>query len=141
MTEFVEVKTSGLTGAELDWVVAQVEKVDGLVIHKGRPAFERDFDPDCWADETDLDAFKCWQFYTPSTDWSQGGPLIAEWRIDFTVEHKNLFFAYAADENGSPVISDEVCGHFGETHLISACRAIVASVLGGTVSVPKELLS
>lgn len=136
MTDFVDVKTSEMTGAALDWAVAQAEKVDGLVIRKGRPAFERDFDPDCWADEADIEAFKCWRFYTPSTDWGQGGPLIEKYKLDIGAPMENQNGPWsAATEWAHPL------GYKGDTPLIAACRAIVASVLGDTVSVPKELLS
>lgn len=139
MTDFVDVKTSGLTGAELDWVVAQVEKIDGLVIHKGRPAFERNFDPDCWADETDIEAFKCWQFYTPSTDWGQGGPMILSRGVSLRcIAPLNAWEADCWDDS---VVPSRYCQSEAETPLIASCRAIVASVLGDTVSVPKEFLS
>ena len=139
MTGLVVVKISDLTGAPLDWAVAQVEKVDGLVTHKGRPAFERDFDPDCWADETDLEAFKCWQFYTPSTDWGRGGPLILGRGVSLRcIAPLNAWEADCWDDS---VVPSRYCQNEAETPLIAACRAIVASVLGDTVSVPKELLS
>lgn len=136
MSEFVEVKTQDLSGAALDWAVAKAEKVEGLVTHKGRPAFEKEFDPDCWADDSCLKAFKCWQYYAPSAEWSQGGPLIEKYKIDIgaPLENKNGPWN-AATEWGHPM------GYKGDTPLIAACRAIVSSVLGETVEVPKELLS
>ncbi|ANF87163.1 hypothetical protein A7J50_3790 [Pseudomonas antarctica] len=136
MTKFVEVKTQDLTGAALDWSVAKAEKVEGLVTHKGHPSFEKEFDPDCWADHSCLKEFKCWQYYAPSAEWSQGGPLIEKYKLDIgaPLENKNGPWN-AATEWAHPM------GYKGETPLIAACRAIVASVLGGTVSVPKELLS
>jgi hypothetical protein len=56
-------KTSELTGAALDWAVAKCEDLehyfeDGLVCLKGQP-----FDTH-------------WLYWTPSTDWAQGGPII-----------------------------------------------------------------
>lgn len=140
MTNFVEVKTADLVGAGLDWAVAQVEKVEVLVIRRGKPAFEMEFDPEASADEFCLKEYKCWLNYSPSTDWSHGGPLIAKHRIDLTFDRDGLVFAYLCDQDGLELPSSNKWEAFGETHLIAACRAIVASVLGETVSVPKELL-
>ena len=77
----------------------------------------------------------------PSNDWEYGGPLLTRFNIDITVERKDLYYASVCDDSGMPVMPGDVNGAFGPTHLIAACRAIIASVLGETVSVPKELLS
>ena len=122
MTDFVEVKTQDLSGAALDWAVAKAEKVEGLVTHRGRPAFEKDFDPDCWADDSCLKAFKCWRFYAPSTDWSQGGPLIEKHRVAVRPNDSGRWMAYAPGRWLNGLQHDDA-------PLIAACRAIVASVL------------
>lgn len=132
MSEFVEVKTQDLIGAALDWAVAMAEKVDGFVTHKGRPAFEKEFDPDCWADDSCLKVFKCWQYYAPSAEWSQGGPLIEKYAVEFE---------WITDATIRAEVPACASSGYGNRHLTAACRAIVASVLGDTVSVPKELLS
>ncbi|WP_116817911.1 phage protein NinX family protein [Pseudomonas syringae] len=119
MSEFLEVKTADLVGAALDWAVAKAEGVEPAYRHvvvDGRPISN----------------------YRPSTNWSQGGPLISKYHMDFCCEHPETIGAALCDENGM-YIDDRMM--FGKTHLIAACRAIVASVLGETVSVPKELLS
>lgn len=135
MGEFVEVKTAELVGAALDWAVARVEALENLVLRKGQPAFERDFDPDCWADDHDMRLFKCWRFYTPSTDWGQGGPLIEKYKLDLGAPMETIAGPWNANtEWGHPR------GQKGDTALIAACRAIVASRLGETVSIPRELL-
>jgi hypothetical protein len=116
MTELMEVKTAELSGAALDWAVAQVEKVKVTV----NGAFhEKVFIGDKKGLIKDL--------YKPSTDWSQGGPLIAKYWRKATSE---LFDWHGYDWT-KDVTSNE---------LIWFCRAIVASVLGDTVSVPKELV-
>ena len=138
MSDFVEVKTQDLSGAALDWAVAKAEKVEGLVTHKGRPAFEKEFDPDCWADDSCLKAFKCWQCYAPSAEWRQGGPLIEKYGISLDcISPVNAWESFVW---GGPAACDGFSAE-GETPLIAACRAIVSSALGDTVSVPKELLS
>ncbi len=74
----------------------------------------------------------------PSTDWSQGGPLIdqmvtviadsnrgGEWRADCRV---NMYGKFREDFGGK-----------GPTALIAAMRAIVVSELGDEVDVPEEI--
>jgi Protein of unknown function (DUF2591) len=71
------------------------------------------------------------QHYQPSTDWRMCGPLIAEHRV-------SLIYS---DETCDPCAwTDSTAPWHGGTPLIAACRAIVASAIGETVSVPKELL-
>lgn len=117
MSEFVEVSTQDLSGAALDWAI-------GYAV--------RWHDPDsreAWAH----DWLRC---YCPSTDWIDGGPLIEKYKLDIGAPMENKSGPWnAATEWGHPN------GYKGETPLIAACRAIVVSVLGDTVSVPKELLS
>ena len=77
------------------------------------------------------------QPFCPSTDWSQGGPLISDHLVTVGSDSGNnriIYWAYAGvAEDGFP------CAE-GGTHLIAACRAIVAAKIGDTVSVPKELM-
>lgn len=134
----VEVKTAELEGAALDWAVA---KADGLKadIHKapvyryeqnakGEPVRIRDgsreflgVGPNMWS---------------PSVNWSQGGPLIDEHKIEFRYVSDDIVRAVLA--TGAAFIPTPY--GTGETHLIAACRAIVAAKLGDTVSIPTELL-
>ncbi|WP_110946448.1 phage protein NinX family protein [Pseudomonas bohemica] len=132
MSEFVEVKTAELTGAALDWAVAKVEEVEGLVLRNGRPSFVQEFDPELSCRESSISEWKCWIWYQPSEDWRDGGPLIEKHRVGFAIYPEHYFAATGL--NDSSGTGD------GPTHLIAACRAIVASVLGETVSVPKELV-
>lgn len=129
MSEFVEVKTQDLSGAALDWAVARAEGLKAAVFPSS-PHYVY----------IDGSGFGCGPYH-PHEYWAQGGLLLSKYLIDITVERKDLFFAYVCDDCGMPATSGEVYGCFGPTHLIAACRAIVASVLGETVSVPKELLS
>jgi len=121
--ELIEVKVGDLSGAALDWAVAQVEKVQ-TTYRYGR---ELVADHDRSGIKLILSIRP---IYSPSTDWSQGGPLIDKYFIEFEwITDLSLRAELPA------------CGSFGHgrTHLIAACRAIVASVLGPVVSVPKEL--
>ncbi|MCF5551909.1 DUF2591 domain-containing protein [Pseudomonas syringae] len=129
MSEFSEVKTADLVGAALDWGVAKAEGLDCGLWKKGSaPGY-------C--------VIIVSTFFCPATKWADCGPLIEKYQIDLTFERKGTIYAYPCNDDGLPDTSrqfDEY-GSFGSTYLIAACRAIVASVLGETVSVPKELLS
>ncbi len=123
MSEFVEVKTADLVGAALDWAVAKTE---------GLPLCEEACQGDYILIGTgfgDLEPFK------PSTDWIRVGRLIEKYKVMITYHNAPDQTPLATTSDSHPAFQ---CG---ETILIAACRAIVASVLGETVSVPKELLS
>lgn len=119
MTEFVEVKTQDLSGAALDWAVSRAEGVE-ISLSGAHPHAVVDG--------------RLVGNYAPSSKWDQGGPLIEKYKLDIGAPMENNNGPWnAATEWGHPN------GYKGETPLIAACRAIVASVLGETVSVPKEL--
>ena len=99
-------KTSELTGDALDWAVAKCEDLehyfeDGLVCLKGQP-----FDTH-------------WLYWTPSTDWAQGGPIIE--REGLTITHQQNQWAAQTDDD---------LFAFGPTPLIAAMRCYVASKQG-----------
>lgn len=116
--EMIEVKTAELIGPALDWATA---KASGTKIDDSR------------GKELRIDIAPGFQSpWIPSVNWYQGGPLIDEYMIGFGV-YSDAYFAVVA--------RNEISGaENGPTHLIAACRAIVASKLGDTVSVPKELM-
>lgn len=121
MSQMIEVKTAELSGAALDWAVAKAEGVSVFLSTSNTGTLT------CWLSE------KPKQQYSPSTRWRQAGPLIENNRIGFGL-YPNAYFACTG-------LND--CGGeaSGPTHLIAACRAIVAAKLGDTVAVPAELLS
>lgn len=109
------VKTNELSGYALDWAVAkcvgyQDEHFDGV---------EKVFrdDEDCW--------------FEPSTNWAQGGPIIAKAKIEVFIRDEE-WLAYS-----SLSIPEDFSG---ETPLIAAMRCFVAAHMGSSVSVPVELL-
>ena len=113
----MEIKTSELTGAALDWAVAKCEgAING--------------------DDLDI-GFILEGGYSPSTDWSQGGPLIECEGIDICTDTYGGWVA--------TLITDWEDGTFvqgkGDTCLIAAMRCYVASKLGYEVEIPKELLT
>ena len=114
------IKVFELTGAALDWAVAKCEGIGigprGFVVyyHEGEPAM--------------------WQ---PSTDWSQGGPIIEREGINL------VYQGDAHDWNASLWDYAEQDWHLhteGPTPLIAAMRCYVASKLGDSVEIPEELL-
>ena len=121
-------KTSELTGAALDWAVA---KCEGRSIDYDGIAY--------WVD----DAHGCaiigpgWKVagkpcgYSPSSNWSQGGPII---------ERMGIELHNAADGSEDWVAHGALQVYaFGPTPLIAAMRCYCISCLGDEVDIPEEL--
>ena len=68
-----------------------------------------------------------------STDWAQGGPIIERQRIS-TQTTEDYWDADLTTESGAFIQS------IGDTPLVAAMRAYVASKLGDEIKVPDELL-
>lgn len=129
----MKVKTSELQGAALDWAVAKCEgyfDMDMASVHDG---------------VVNVFYFPAWQ---PSTDWSQGGPIIERekigvwWATHYVdedgVEYGNHWYAEmgCTDEN----VDSRYCGVAdGPTPLITAMRCYVASKLGDEIELPEEV--
>lgn len=127
MTDLIEMKTADLTGEALNWSVA---KALGLSVYLAGPQYGNGhlvmvrYTPDGCSFEQETR-------YRPSADWSRCGPLMDRFKIEIIRCHDAVHAKVAGKTNAAG---------YGDTALIAACRAIVASVLGETVSVPKELL-
>lgn len=123
----MKIKTSELVRPALDWAVAQAVgrsvHVAGIWLINGVPVPQLRL--------TDLD------YWNPSTDWNQGGPLLEAYKLDLgaPMESQQDGVWTANTEWGHPL------GYSGPTVLIAACLAIVASVLGDEVEVPDELVA
>ena len=109
-------KTNELTGAALDWAVAKCEGVSvrwsaahEQLLVEGYP-------------------YMVWQ---PSTNWSQGGPIIEREKLDLWWCKGNQF--YTSTHQEGTTVED------GPTPLIAAMRCYVASKLGDDIDLPKEL--
>lgn len=118
-------RTSELTGAALDWAVAKCEGFSYEGYEHNRKK---------WANG--LYRPQHWQ---PSTNWSQGGPIIERELlmiepVFWTVEGWH-WVAYVL----GPDNLDENYEQRGPTPLIAAMRCYVASKLGEEVEIPKEL--
>jgi hypothetical protein len=113
-------KTSELTGAALDWAVAKCEGLetymdDGMVRLVGQP-FDRNY-----------------AFWTPSTDWELGGPIIEREGVQLRCGLGG-WVALPYDSAFSEEAYQE-----GDTPLVAAMRCYVASKLGDEVELPEEL--
>lgn len=121
----MRVKVSKLSGQALDWAVAESVQCDEIQIgeHGICCIYEMADGSGCWTN-----------IYSPSTDWSQGGPLIERFRVTVSPYWPSGMFcasSAAADSNNYVV---------GENYLVAACRAIVSAKLGDEVEVPEALL-
>ena len=111
-------KTSGLTGAALDWAVAKCEGV--------------------WVEYVDDEITQCLLQkpsgrYAPSTDWAQGGPIIERKGVQLRCGLGG-WVALPYDSAFSEEAYQE-----GDTPLVAAMRCYVASKLGDEVELPEEL--
>ena len=107
-------KTAELTGAALDWAVAQIEK----------PRLSQSFA------RKNVVVLAHGGVYSPSANWAQGGPIIERECIELTcTDEWKAFMRFRS----SP------CDEDGPTPLIAAMRCYVSSKLGDDVDVPEEL--
>ncbi|HWT40974.1 MAG TPA: phage protein NinX family protein [Dongiaceae bacterium] len=125
-------KTAELTGAMLDYWVARAEEHELLrhnpVLAPGGVYAE-------WFDKNDnTDRSILWR---PSDDWSQGGPIIEREKMHGgpagTLDGVTTWFyqCYRKGANGEHI--PYPCGGSGQTPLIAAMRAYVASKFGEEV--------
>ena len=123
----MQIKTGELTGAALDWAVAKCVGIP--LVFKGRKWSTDGAGKRCGPFVASL----CWHSYSPSTDWSQGGPII---------ERENIQVGPIPDIEGW--YAYKVWGDMGDytasTPLIAAMRCFVASKLGDEVDVPDDLV-
>lgn len=116
------VEVANLTGAALDWAVAEVI---GAKPYPYKGAF------------LVMDGISNIPLPKFSTDWAQGGPLI---------DTGCSLYQCGSETSSAPFwmcsfsTYPERRSQTGETALIAACRAIVAFKLGLSVSVPVELV-
>jgi Protein of unknown function (DUF2591) len=120
----MRVKTSELSGNDLDWAVAKCEGYETEISNGGWIVFDTYQDnPPPTNDYND----SRYQMYSPSTDWAHAGPIIERERVD--LYHGGTWSAEMVQ--GEDVIHTE-----GPTPLIAAMRCFVASKLGDEVDVP-----
>lgn len=131
--EMIEVKTAELIGPALDWAVGYSVRDEEYI--SGHFAGSRE----AWA----IDWIRS-SSYSPSTEWAQGGPLINKYQVALVPEaHDGLEGTETSDRWYANVYynaGEEYTTDHCDTALIAACRAVVATAFGDTVSVPKELM-
>ena len=118
------IKTADLTGPALDWAVAKCDQ----------PQWSDD-DALLWVQDDEYQ-------YNPSTNWSQGGPIIEREKIDLFTGKQTYPESWCASvaryQNGHRLVGWRF-HQYGPTPLIAAMRCFVASRLGDEVEVPDEL--
>jgi hypothetical protein len=116
------VKTSELTDSALDWAVAKCEG-STLTYHTiGTVKGDRVY--------ASADADYCNE-WAPSSDWSQGGPIIGREKIDLFYDPNGRDWCIARRwENFKEFKCD------GPDGLIAAMRCYVASRFGDTIDIP-----
>ena len=112
----MKIKTSEAKDQVLDCLVA---KCEGIETKNYSGALTIRYDGDWWQ---------------PSTDWAQGGPIIEREKIGFKYTGTGLEFV--AWVNGELCTAHD---QYGPTPLIAAMRCYVASKLGDEVEVPDDL--
>lgn len=117
----MKVQVSTASGPVLDWMVAKCEGWDAPICKNPTWAVP------VYIATNDTRLYT----YAPSTNWAQGGPIIARERIS-VVDSRAEPGEWAATV---PTYSLE----YGPTPLIAAMRCYVASKLGNEVEVPDEL--
>ena len=129
----MKIKTSELEGAALDWAVANAVGQD--VTEQGVYIQERRAGQDGSVSLT-----KTWVAFSPSTNWSQGGPLIE--RYCMPLDYNSNSDMWAASVRVGRLVNSSSGWVFmsAPTPLVAACRAIVAAKLGDVVDVPEELV-
>ena len=120
-------KTSELTGPALDWAVA---KCEGIELENG--CYNR-----LLVDGRMSKGQEMLVRFNPSTDWSQGGPIIEREGISIVLDWDVVGeFSWGATRIEGPAVSSEQ----GPTPLIAAMRCYVASKLGDEVEIPDGLV-
>lgn len=138
-----KIKTSALTGPALDWAV---EEARGY----GKRYLE------FWNIGGDKRFIYCLVGNSPSTQWSQGGPIKERERIA-TRYSKGKWYAMRSEDLGDgeraqwckytfrgvpkSASTSRQCRFSAEAELVAVMRCYVASKLGDEVDVPEELLT
>lgn len=106
-------KVSELSGEQLHWAVAQAE---GLVVRVINNLGEL--------------VLPNGDFWFPSIDWAQGGPII---------EREGISLDKMYDTPEWCASMENTKGYGGPTPLIAAMRCFVASKLGEEINIPEEV--
>lgn len=131
----ITIKTAEATGAALDWLVAKAEGTHVETRITGRLNTGCRFG--LFFNQRWVGSYERWDEYCPSTDWSQGGPIIEREKI--STMHRDWSEAQAWLAMYGDVSDEENTGLTGPTPLIAVMRCYVASRFGDEAEVPDEL--
>lgn len=123
------IKTSEATPLQIDWAVAKCERV------RVSAPQEHGYLEIHFAEENGCN------IYSPSTDWSQGGPIIEREQL-FVCPYDPSGMGWRCTTKAANYAlpsEKQYRAQFGTTPLIAAMRCYVASKLGDEVEVPEEL--
>ena len=132
-----KIKTDEASGAALDWLVAKCEGADVGIVSPG------------WVVKASYSVFgtrrllcpleEGGEFYSPSTIWEQGGPIIEREEIGV---RRNAPCSAGREWEATPSILAKGAGGrwgYGPTPLIAGMRCFVASKLGDLIEIPEKL--
>ena len=122
----MKIKTSELIGAQLDWAVATSAKLTIIQIKGGFPYVPKY--PTIGG-----------QRFSPSTDWSQGGPIIERKRIGVNPRADRKLQENWSAQFYTGVENDLYVNEYGPTPLIAAMRCFCCAILGDEINIPEEL--
>ena len=130
----MKIKVTEATGPALDWLVWEIA---------GGPA--------AYPKMVGANFLRAWngnstKYIHPSTDWSQGGPIIERGKIAILPNDGHRFsqwhaFCWAPSQHDLTFEDGQSHNQRGPTPLIAAMRCFVASKLGDEAEVPDELTS
>jgi hypothetical protein len=111
------IKVSEATPLQLNWLVAKCEDITWWAAEDPRNGLFTDRERTA--------------AYSPSNDWSQGGPIVERYGVQLYVEEDHS--RWTATRWGYAGCQ------YGPTPLVAAMRCYVASKLGDEVEIPEEL--
>jgi len=118
----MKIRTDSITGAALDWAVAKCEGVEVTYLDDGITR--------CLLRDPS-------GRFSPSTDWSQGGPIIEREQISvIPFDDRRWEARCKCTVQRSPARFIE---RRAPTPLVAAMRCFVSSRLGDEVDIPEEL--
>ncbi|QNF16150.1 DUF2591 domain-containing protein [Aeromonas jandaei] len=129
MVQMKNVEVRDLDGKALDWAVAKAaygcepNQIDWELLGT-------------WYAGESTGGYNDWE---PRVNWVQGGALIEKFRIGFLCSEEMIFASVLGNAWDYSGFSEGEMP--GNTHLIAACRAIVAHRYGMNVEVPISLVT
>lgn len=116
------IETCKLTGVALDWAVAQCEDIRVSICNSGTSSY-------LWLPPEHR--LRGISVYRPSTEWSQGGPIIEREGFDLARIDATCWWAHE-DANTKNM-------QYGSTLLIAAMRCYVVSKFCAEINIPDEI--